>query len=431
MASPASGYGVFSSAPGTPAHANGSSTPPSSSTKPPTPAPPPPLYSYSTQFRHWRFTFAELASMRRDANAAAAAAAVEPLREEAELKDEKVPDAVAFVTPDEERLLVQFYVQMTEAVCKQFRVKEMERRQANRSTLPALAPVDSVWMATSIMFIKRFYLYKSVIEYDPKSVMAACVFLASKVENTKIDVSELMRVVKGLDPARIKELEFTVADVLRFEFAVRHPFEAVFGLYLDLQTVLPVDQHAPLLDQLDKTRDAAMVWATYACTTDAMLVYMPSQVAMACWLLAARQTGLPFEQRFLNAPNKFPPAELASLRTILADIVRILDPRTVVKKDRAALVMRKLETCRNPLFVPDSALAQRAAAVAAQTEADRIKAMPPDPLADEFPPIGTVLPPLERMGASRGTKRPRAPSGDDEEGAEGEPPMVKVKVEKG
>ncbi|KNE56980.1 cyclin ccl1 [Allomyces macrogynus ATCC 38327] len=430
MASPASGYGVSSIALGTPAHANGSSTPTSSSTKQPTPAPPPPLYSYSTQFRHWRFTFTELASMRRDANAAAAAAALAPLREEAELKDEKAPDAIAFVTPDEERLLVQFYVQMTEAVCKQFRVKEMERRQANRSTLPALAPVDSVWMATSITFIKRFYLYKSAIEYDPKSVMAACVFLASKVENTKIDVSELMRVVKGLDPARIKELEFTVADVLRFEFAVRHPFEAVFGLYLDLQTVLPVDQHAPLLDQLDKTRDAAMVWATYASTTDAMLVYMPSQVAMACWLLAARQTGLPFEQRFLNAPNKFPPTELTALRTILADIVRILDPRTVVKKDRAALVMRKLETCRNPLFVPDSALAQRAAAAAAQAEADRVKVMPPDPLADEFPPIGTVLPPLERMMASRGTKRPR-PDVEGEESAEGEPLAVKVKVEKG
>jgi cyclin H len=85
--------------------------------------------------------------------------------------------------------------------------------------------------------MRRFYIKQSVINHDPKEVMSTCVFLAGKVENSTMDLSVLEGGIKGLDKMRVKELEFTIAEALRFEFWVRHPFEASFGIFLDCQVI--------------------------------------------------------------------------------------------------------------------------------------------------------------------------------------------------
>ncbi|KAI9189552.1 hypothetical protein H9P43_000985 [Blastocladiella emersonii ATCC 22665] len=293
----------------------------------------PPPYEASSQFRHWRFSKEQLAQMRHDANAQAVQRARESMLREAELEGSAPPAEMDFVTPDEEFQYVQVFLGNMSRVCRKFQLNELVR-------------------ATAIAFMKRFYLYKSIIEYDPLLTMATSIFLACKVENNMLELSKLVAGIKGLDKVRVQELEFTISEVLNFEFWVRHPFEASFGIFLDCQgSIANLDEKL-----LERTWNAATTYVGQAILTDAVVMYLPSQIAMACWVLASRETGFPFESSFLYHGDKLPGDAAATLRPVMDGAMAAIRGYIEVAPETAKAIGIKAKACRNPAFNPDSKL---------------------------------------------------------------------------
>ena len=56
------------------------------------------------------------------------------------------------------------------------------------ASLPQLRTGETV-LSTAIMLFRRFYLSNSVVEIDPRRISVACIYFASKLEETKLDVS--------------------------------------------------------------------------------------------------------------------------------------------------------------------------------------------------------------------------------------------------
>ncbi|KAF9917845.1 hypothetical protein BX616_011143, partial [Lobosporangium transversale] len=106
------------------------------------------LYEQSTQYNHWRYTQAALDNLRNKVNQEAIACIKQNIGEERE-------------------------------------------------------------QATAIVYMKRFYLENTVMDYHPKDVMMTCMFLARKTENVLMNIEDFTKALKAL-PSAILNLEFLV-----------------------------------------------------------------------------------------------------------------------------------------------------------------------------------------------------------------------------
>jgi len=84
-------------------------------------------------------------------------------------------DDIDFLTPVEEQALIRFY-------CS--KIFSLIGPHAQISRLQK----DSKVASTAAILVRRFFLSNSVMMYDPKAIMVAAVFLASKVEDATVDV---------------------------------------------------------------------------------------------------------------------------------------------------------------------------------------------------------------------------------------------------
>ncbi|GBE58904.1 cyclin homologue [Babesia ovata] len=87
---------------------------------------------------------------------------------------------------------------------------------------------DSV-KETALTFFNRFYLRRSMLEYDPRMIMFTCITLAIKLEDMwrNYYVDKLLGSVDGLNIARVFALEATVCDALEFNFLVLHTSDSM------------------------------------------------------------------------------------------------------------------------------------------------------------------------------------------------------------
>jgi hypothetical protein len=84
-------------------------------------------------------------------------------------------DSKEFLAPEEENLLVSFYVSKLPSLI------------GPMAQLPRLRREPKV-TATAATLLRRFYLSNSVMMHDPKTIMVSAAFLASKVEDAMTDV---------------------------------------------------------------------------------------------------------------------------------------------------------------------------------------------------------------------------------------------------
>lgn len=52
-------------------------------------------------------------------------------------------------------------------------------------------------MGTSLAYFKRFYLRNSVMDLHPKHMIVTCVYLACKVEEFNVSITQFVNNVKG------------------------------------------------------------------------------------------------------------------------------------------------------------------------------------------------------------------------------------------
>ncbi|OZJ05989.1 hypothetical protein BZG36_01234 [Bifiguratus adelaidae] len=321
------------------------------------------LIESTSQYRHWRFSQRQLRDIRHASNVAAVERVKANVKEEQSAHDEEErPDqAVEYLNWDDERLLVRFYAQRLQEFCRVLKFSDTVR-------------------ATSITFLKRFYLHNTVMDYHPKDILYACLFLATKVENEVMPLDDFASKLRIADVQSVLSMEFTVCQGIKFEFTIQHPIRPCRGFFLDMQHSTS-DTKA-----LREIYNAAHNLILSSLLTDLCFLYQAPQIALACLQKAASLQHSDIvdkyiETRLLNTSDtsaSTEPGRLAKsdLQRVLKDIQEVLDKDENVSMDVARQLDRRLRICQNPAKNPESALYKKRQAEkeAAENEKRRQKA---------------------------------------------------------
>uniref|UniRef100_A0A2K6VWJ6 Cyclin-like domain-containing protein n=1 Tax=Onchocerca volvulus TaxID=6282 RepID=A0A2K6VWJ6_ONCVO len=212
------------------------------------------MFSTSTQKKEWTFSSQQdLLDLRKTAN------------EKFRAKYATVVNADQediFLTPEEEALLRKIITETGIRFADDFR--------------PAMWP-STRW--TAFAYFKRFFLYHSTMEYSPKSVMMSCFYLAAKVDEFNISIDEFVKNLKSgtakSNCETILSFEPQIMLKLRYQLTIHSPFRPFEGHLIEMKTL------SLLGFDLEQVRPHANDFFKKALFGDAMLLYPPSQIALA------------------------------------------------------------------------------------------------------------------------------------------------------
>eukprot|EP00698_Gefionella_okellyi_P012406 TRINITY_DN3336_c0_g1_i1.p1 TRINITY_DN3336_c0_g1~~TRINITY_DN3336_c0_g1_i1.p1 ORF type:complete len:280 (+),score=67.04 TRINITY_DN3336_c0_g1_i1:1-840(+) len=219
-------------------------------------------YSISLQAKHWKFTADDLRRIRAETNAAA--------RRKVQHAKSSVSESM-LLTPLEEEQVLRFFQRKVFAICDHL------KRPPNVS-------------AAAIAFMQRFYLRHSVMLYSLKSVMLAAIFVATKVEESRVELRDLIGTVADItDVEAFKQtqndalaVEIPLLNGIRFHLTIYNAFMPLAGFVKKLQqSIADVDWTS-----VSQTANTILQQAVL---TDVMLLFPPGIVALAAlWLSAGK-----------------------------------------------------------------------------------------------------------------------------------------------
>jgi len=217
-------------------------------------------------------------------------------------------------------------------------------------------PMPKAVKGTSLQYFKRFYLYNSIMDYHPKEVLVTAVYLACKVEEFNVSISQFVSNVQGNQERATKIIlnnELLLLQELNFNLTIHNPFRPVEGLLIDLKT------RCKSLEQVDSFRPEIETFLDQALLTDAVLIYAPSQIALAAIIHAASKqkqnldsyvTDLLFQGQDMVAIKNI----VSCVRKIRIMVKNLVEPTRSIKG-----LCERLEACRNQDNNPDSAAYKR------------------------------------------------------------------------
>lgn len=232
-----------------------------------------------------------------------------------------------FLNPAEEALLVSFYASKLPTLIGPMAQVSRLRRE---SKIPA----------TAVMLLRRFFLSNSVMMFDPKTIMVAAAFLASKVEDAMTDVRYLEEGTQKMN-APVTQSEIIPAEInllsgINFELLCFHPYKAVLAITEDLRTYLKSDQGKHLVTfqngvvrpitghDLKPMHDAAQLIVNDVIVSDIPLLYTPAQIGLAALMVANEQQQSKEEVPQINLfgylSQRFEQAEQKNMATLLDDL---------------------------------------------------------------------------------------------------------------
>lgn len=285
-----------------------------------------PLYEGSTQYKSWRYSPEQLEQVRTSLNVAAVAV----IRNTFEADEPGSSQDVLFLNANEEQLLVKLYITKIPQLCGHFCFPEEVE-------------------ATAISYLKRFYLKNTVMDWHPKNVMLTALFLATKTTNNPISLESYTSNIPKTSSSDVLDLEFLVSQSLNFEFAVWHAHRALWGIWLDLQSLPDILEDLRPQD----VYDIAIKHVRASRFTDAELIYTPSQIALASLALASPVLA----ERWVDSKAVAGAAQplsatldptLGSIKYIITQMGHPPDVEAVREVDR------RLKLCKNPEKVPGS-----------------------------------------------------------------------------
>lgn len=305
-----------------------------------------PLYEGSTQYKSWRYSPEQLEQVRTSLNVAAVAV----IRNTFEADEPGSSEDVLFLNANEEQLLVKLYITKIPQLCGHFRFPEEVE-------------------ATAISYLKRFYLKNTVMDWHPKNVMLTALFLATKTTNNPISLESYTSNIPKTSSSDVLDLEFLVSQSLNFEFAVWHAHRALWGIWLDLQSLPDVSEDLRPQD----VYDIAIKHVRASRFTDAELIYTPSQIALASLALASPLLA----ERWADSKAAAGAAQpLSATLDPTLGLVKYIITQMGHPPDVEAVreVDRRLKLCKNPEKVPGSkAFLARQAAEQRRAEEKRNK----------------------------------------------------------
>lgn len=177
-------------------------------------------------------------------------------------------------------------------------------------------------------------------------------FLATKTTNNPISLDAYTAHIPKTVPSDVLDLEFLVAQSLGFEFAVWHAHRALWGLWLDLQSLpdAPTDRPQEIYDTAVKHVRASRL-------TDAELIYTPSQIALASLSLASPSFASQWSDSKISLSTDTLSTMIESVKTLISQSGNAPGVESVRDIDR------RLKLCKNPEKVEGSKayLAKKAA----------------------------------------------------------------------
>ncbi|KAI5705158.1 hypothetical protein M8J76_012105 [Diaphorina citri] len=286
------------------------------------------MFPTSSQKKYWMFSDeSELIALREAANQNFI------LEHRAELTDEEASEH--FLSASEERVLVRHYQLQLRDFCKRFS-----------------PPMPKVVIGTAFHYLKRFYLNNSVMDYHPKEILVTCVYLACKVEEFNLSISQFVSNIKG-DQQKASDIilnnELLLMQQLKYHLTVHNPYRPVEGFLIDIKTRSQLRDPDRLRPGIDEFLDKMFL-------TDACLLFSPSQIALAAVLQSASKL-----QENLDAyVTQTLLGQHANVRLVdLIEAVRKI--RTLVSKpiespsrEMFKQLEKRLEKCRNQANNPDS-----------------------------------------------------------------------------
>ncbi|GMH27943.1 hypothetical protein Nepgr_029786 [Nepenthes gracilis] len=133
-------------------------------------------------------------------------------------------------------------------------------------------------VATAITYMRRVYTSKGMTEYEPRLVSPACLYLASKAEESTVQARFLVFCIKKICPddkfryeiKDILEMEMKILEAVNYYLVVFHPYRSLTQLLQD----------AGMSDRELTQFTWGLVNDTYK--TDLLLMHPPHLIALAC-----------------------------------------------------------------------------------------------------------------------------------------------------
>ncbi|XP_008202058.1 cyclin-H isoform X1 [Nasonia vitripennis] len=283
------------------------------------------MFPLSTQKKYWLYNDEnDIAILRKEANAEFIAKHGANMPED---KREK-----HFLSVSEERVLQRFYESQLKEFCKRFS-----------------PPMPKPTIATALHYFKRFYLRNSVMDYHPKEILVTCVYLACKVEEFNVSIIQFVANIMG-DREKASDIilnnELLLMQQLNYNLTVHNPFRPVEGLLIDIKTRFPCPSNP------EKLRPYIDEFLEKVFLTDSVLLYAPSQIALAAMLHAASSTNVNLDSYVTDV--------LFSGEHLVAIIEAVRKIRSIAKcvelppRDLVKTLEKKLDKCRNQDNNPDS-----------------------------------------------------------------------------
>ncbi|KAJ8687242.1 hypothetical protein QAD02_023036 [Eretmocerus hayati] len=283
------------------------------------------MFPLSSQKKHWLFNDEnDLALLREKANAKFIA------KHGANMSDEKKEKH--FPSVGEERILQRFYESQLKEFCKRFN-----------------PPMPKSTIATSLHYFKRFYLHNSVMDYHPKEILVTCVYLACKVEEFNVSISQFVANLMG-DREKASDIilnnELLLMQQLNYNLTVHNPFRPVEGLLIDIKTRFPAIQNPERLrPHIDDFLEKVFL-------TDSVLLYAPSQIALAATLHGASSIGANLDNYVTEI--LFSPEHLIGIVESVKKIRLMAKSGESPSREVLKTLEKKLDKCRNQDNNPDS-----------------------------------------------------------------------------
>jgi cyclin H len=318
-------------------------------------------YGSSTQAKDWLFTPEDLEKCRRRANLEArkylyhntdvdtsnsSAAPISKFacgfrkrREKGQEENMDIdapdlsPQGHPYIEPEEEALLVAFYAAKIPSLVGPLAQNQYLRREVKVT-------------ATAALLFRRFFLSNSVMIHDPKHILVAAAFMATKVEDCMTQVHHLEEGTKlmnaPLTQPEILRAEYPLLGGINCDLLCFHPYKAVLAFTEDLRTFLKSSkgrllakftngESRPIIGQdLSPMHNAARALVDDAIVSDVPLLYSPGQIGLAALMVANDQIESPevpkisilgyIEHRFEDRNREIVKGQVISLCEMLNEL---------------------------------------------------------------------------------------------------------------
>ncbi|KAK2183548.1 hypothetical protein NP493_307g02022 [Ridgeia piscesae] len=152
-------------------------------------------------------------------------------------------------------------------------------------------------LGTAMMYLKRFYLHNSVMNFHPEDIVYTCVYLACKVEEFNVSILQFVANVKSKREEMAEMIlsqELLLMHELHYHLTVHGPLRPLEGLFIDIKT------RCPDVLETEQLRRGAEDFIDRSFHTDACLIFAPSQIALAALLSCSSKFGLNLDSYVAN-----------------------------------------------------------------------------------------------------------------------------------